>query len=186
MKPNSNMKKRVITLCSIAFLCILIIAFGLSVFQSKHISKFSKSDEKASIAYNYLENHTDLSSAQIIGIISNIKSQSNFDTTIHQTTPNLVGLMCWSYARASKLEDFATQNGKDIDNFYVQLDYIIEEISEDSENFQLVNHNDYTIEDWNSVKNPVDAALIFESLYVRPGISSQNLEDIAINYAESL
>lgn len=94
--------------------------------------------------------------------------------------------MCWSYARASKLEDFATQNVKDIDNFYVQLDYIIEEISEDSENFQLVNHNDYTIEDWNSVKNPVDAALIFESLYVRPGISSQNLEDIAINYAESL
>lgn len=181
MKTN-EMKNRILALCGISALSILIIAFGLSIFKNKNVS----TAEKAVEAYNYLQENTDLSSAQIIGIISNIKSQSNFDTTIHQTTPNLVGLMCWSYARASKLEDFATQNVKDIDNFYVQLDYIIEEISEDSENFQLVNHNDYTIEDWNSVKNPVDAALIFESLYVRPGISSQNLEDIAINYAESL
>lgn len=181
MKTN-EMKNRILALCGISALSILIIAFGLSIFKDKNVS----TDEKAVEAYNYLQENTDLSSAQIIGIISNIKTQSNFDAEIHQTTPNSIGLMCWSYARASKLEDFATQNGKDIDNFYVQLDYIIEEISEDSENFQLVNHNDYTIEDWNSVKNPVDAALIFESLYVRPGISSQNLEDIAINYAESL
>lgn len=181
MKTN-EMKNRILALCGISALSILIIAFGLSIFKDKNVS----TDEKAVEAYNYLQDNTDLSSAQIIGIISNIKTQSNFDAEIHQTTPNSIGLMCWSYTRANKLEDFTTQSGKDIDDFYVQLNYIIEEISEDSENFQLVNYNDYTIEDWNSVKNPVDAALIFESLYVRPGISSQNLEDIAINYAESL
>ncbi len=181
MKTN-EMKNRILALCGISALSILIIAFGLSIFKDKNVS----TDEKAVEAYNYLQDNTDLSSAQIIGIISNIKTQSNFDAEIHQTTPNSIGLMCWSYTRANKLEDFTTQSGKDIDDFYVQLNYIIEEISEDSENFQLVNYNDYTIEDWNSVKNPVDAALIFESLYVRPGISNQNLEDIAINYAESL
>ena len=94
--------------------------------------------------------------------------------------------MCWSYIRADKLKDFAIQNSKSVEDFYVQLDYIIEEISETSTNFQLINYNDYTIEDWNSVQNPVEAALIFESLYVRPGIFSQNLEDNAITYAESL
>lgn len=181
MKTN-EMKKRILALCGISALCILVIAFGLSIFKDKNVS----TDEKAVEAYNYLQDNTDLSSAQIIGIISNIKNQSNFTTTVHQATTNSIGLMCWSYIRADKLEQFATQNNKAVDDFYVQLDYIIEEISEDSENFQLANHNDYTIEDWNSVKNPVDAALIFESLYVRPGISTQNLEDIAINYAESL
>lgn len=182
MKTTNEMKKRLLALCGISALCILIIAFGLSIFKNKNVS----ADEKAVEAYNYLEANTDLSSAQIIGIISNIKTQSNFDATVHQTTPNSIGLMCWSYIRADKLEDFATQNSKEVDDFYLQLDYIIEEISEDSENFQLVNHNGYRIEDWNSVKNPVDAALIFESLYVRPGIFAQNLEDIAITYAKSL
>lgn len=182
MKTTNEMKKRILTLCGISAICILIIAFSLSIFKDRNVS----ADEKAIEAYNYLKSNTDLSSAQIIGIISNIETQSNFDATIHQTIPNSVGLMCWSYNRADKLEDFATQNGKTVEDFYIQLDYIIEEISEDSENFQLVNYNDYTIEDWNSVKNPVDAALIFESLYVRPGIFNKNLEDIAINYAESL
>lgn len=181
MKTN-EMKKRILALSGISALCILIIAFGLSIFKNKNVS----ADEKAIKAYNYLEANTDLSSAQIIGIISNIKTQSNFDAEIHQTTPNSIGLMCWSYIRADKLKDFAIQNSKSVEDFYVQLDYIIEEISETSTNFQLINYNDYTIEDWNSVQNPVEAALIFESLYVRPGIFSQNLEDNAITYAESL
>ena len=75
---------------------------------------------------------------------------------------------------------------KDVDDFYLQLDFILDEISENSSNFQLSDYNGYTIEDWNSVKNPVDAALIFESLYVRPAIFNSELEDIAITYAESL
>lgn len=181
MKTN-EMKKRILVLGGISALCILIIAFGLSIFKNKNVS----ADEKAVEAYNYLEANTDLSYAQIIGIISNIKTQSNFDTTIHETTPNSIGLMCWNYIRADKLKDFAIQNSKTVEDFYVQLDYIIEEISETSINFQLVNYNDYTIEDWNSVRNPVEAALIFESLYLRPRIFSRDLEDTAIIYAESL
>ena len=181
MKTN-EMKKRVLTLCSVSVLCILIVAFSLSIFKNKNVS----ADEKAVEAYNYLEANSDLSSAQIIGIISNIKTQSNFDTSVHETMPNSIGLMCWSHIRADKLKNFATQNNKPVEDFYIQLDYIIEEITETSENFQLVNYNDYTIEDWNSVKNPVDAALIFESLYVRPSIFNQDLEDTAIIYAESL
>ena len=71
MKTN-EMKNRILALCGISALSILIIAFGLSIFKNKNVS----TAEKAVKAYNYLQENTDLSSAQIIGIISNIKSQS--------------------------------------------------------------------------------------------------------------
>ena len=55
MKTN-EMKKRILALSGISALCILIIAFGLSIFKNKNVS----ADEKAIKAYNYLEANTDL------------------------------------------------------------------------------------------------------------------------------
>lgn len=181
MKTN-EMKKRILALCGISALCILIIAFGLSIFKDKNVS----TDEKAVEAYNYLQDNTDLSSAQIIGIISNIKTQSNFDAGIHQTNPYSIGLMCWSNFSANELENFAIQNGKEVNDFYVQLDFLIKDISEDSASFKLFNHKNYTIESWNSVNSPAEAAIIFEALYVKPAFSTPNLEGIASTYAKSL
>ncbi len=182
MKTTNKMKKRILAFGSIATLLILIIAFSLFIFKNKNLSP----NQSAVKAYNYLKDNSDLSSTQIIGIVSNIKAQSNFDTTIHENSDNSIGLMCWSHYRADKLDNFANKKHKDVDDFYLQLDFILDEISENSSNFQLSDYNGYTIEDWNSVKNPVDAALIFESLYVRPAIFNSELEDIAITYAESL
>lgn len=184
MKTN-EMKKRIWALYGISVLCIIsIIIFGLSILKDTNVSV----DEKAVEAYNYLEANTDLSSAQIIGIISNIKLQSNFDTTLHQSSGiSSFGLMNWNYYfLADELEEFAVQNGKDVEDFYLQLDFLIRDISEDSASFKLFNHKNYTIEDWNSVNSPAEAAVIFEAIYIRGPFSTPNLKDIANTYAKSL
>lgn len=92
------------------------------------------------------------------------------------------GLMCWTMAREEQLSKFAKERGEEVTNFYLQLDFILEELkhSSDYANFQLENFNGYTVEDWNEVQSPEEAALAFAYLYVRPGhLNETTLRDLA-------
>ena len=154
--------KRVLFLGAILLIITLFVSLG---------SFLNKETVMEQEAYEYLLKNGDLSPEQAVGIVANIRQQSNFDTSVHDDgTFHSTGLMCWAFAREEQLSKFAKERGEEVTNFYLQLDFILEELKHSSEyaNFQLANFNGYTVEDWNEVQSPEEAAVVFAYVYVRP------------------
>mgnify|MGYP001625124677 FL=1 len=144
---------------------------------------------KEQLAYEYLLKNGDLSPEQAVGIVANIRQQSNFDTSVHEDVVHSTGLMCWAFGREEQLSEFAEAKGEEVTSFYLQLDFLLEELSNSSEftNYQLMNFHGYTIEDWEDAQSPEDAALIFAYLYVRPGkLNETHLMNLAAEIADEV
>ena len=170
---KTELVKRVLFLGAI----LLIITLFVSL-----VSFLNKETLKEQEAYEYLLKNGDLTPQQSVGIVANIRQQSNFDTSVHEGEFPSTGLMCWTMAREEQLSEFAEEKGEEVTNFYLQLDFILEELKDSSEyaNFQLANFNGYTVEDWNEVNSPEEAAVVFAYVYVRPGhLNETTLRDLA-------
>lgn len=170
---KTELVKRVLFLGAI----LLIITLFVSL-----VSFLNKETLKEQEAYEYLLKNGDLTPQQAVGIVANIRQQSNFDTSVHEGEFPSTGLMCWTMAREEQLSEFAEEKGEEVTNFYLQLDFILEELKDSSEyaNFQLANFNGYTVEDWNEVNSPEEAAVVFAYVYVRPGhLNETTLRDLA-------
>ena len=186
-KGGKNMKKLTIETKKrmlLGALILLIIGNAMLLVATllhKNIEQEEVNPEQE--AYEYLLQNGDLSPEQSIGIVANIRQQSNFDTSVHDDgTFHSTGLLCWTMTREEQLSEFAEEKGEEVTNFYLQLDFILEELKDSSEyaNFQLVNYHGYTVEDWNKVQSPEEAALAFAYLYVRPGhLNETTLRDLA-------
>ena len=160
---------------------LLVICLGILM-----VCFLNKETSKEQIAYEYLLKNGDLSPEQAIGIVANIRKESNFDTSVHEDAVHSTGLMCWAFGREEQLSEFAEAKGEEVTSFYLQLDFILEELSNSSEfaNYQLMNFRGYTIEDWEDAQSPEDAALIFAYLYGRPGnLNETHLRDLATEIA---
>ena len=174
------MKKR-ISIFIVTIVFVFIMAVGCFV-SSKETSSKDDTSKKAKLVYNYLLEKGDLSPEQAAGITAVIKQQSNFNTSVHDSGDiSTTGLMCWSFARQEQLVEFASKRGKELTNFYTQLDFILEEIDVNSEYYQLLARcKRYTLDDWNTAPSPEQAALSFTCIYVRPAtVDQESLQALA-------
>ena len=163
----------------VLFLGAILLIISTAIFIASFLNKETLKEQEA---YEYLLKNGDLSPEQAIGIVANIRQQSNFDTSVHEGEFPSTGLMCWTMAREEQLSEFAEEKGKEVTDFYLQLDFILEELKDSSEyaNFQLANFNGYTVEDWNEAQSPEEAAVVFAYVYVRPAyLNETGLKGIA-------
>ena len=177
-------KERLLLLGLILLIIGSTMLLVATLLNKKNIEQELKNGDlsPAQEAYEYLLKNGDLSPEQSVGIVANIRQQSNFDTSVHEGEFPSTGLMCWTMAREEQLSEFAKERGEEVTNFYLQLDFILEELKDSSEyaNFQLANYHGYTVEDWNEAQSPEEAALAFAYLYVRPGhLNETTLRDLA-------
>ena len=149
-----------------AILLVIIFSTGCS---HSEIGFKDYSEEKEELVYNYLLENGDLSPVQAASITAAIKQQSNFDTTVHDSSIGSTGLMCWCFTRKDRLAEYAQIKGKEVTDLYLQLDFILEEINSDSEYYQMVENKGYSVEEWENVTTPEESVLVFTYLYVRPG-----------------
>ena len=141
--------------------CAIIIM--VTIFVGSNAITTKKDDNRVKIAYDYLQKNSDLNEAQIIGILSNIREQSNFKTEKHNEM--CTGLLAWTFHKEDELEKFAKKENKNVNDLYLQLDFIVNEVNSLPES---ISYNGYTLKDWNNVENADDASIIFSSIYIRP------------------
>lgn len=140
--------------------CAIIVM--VTIFAGTNVITTKKDDNRVKIAYDYLQKNSELNEAQIIGILANIRGQSNFKT---ENNGFGTGLMDWTFQREDELEKFAEDENKKVDDLYLQLDFIVKEINSLPER---ICYNGYTLKDWEDVENPDDASIILSSIYIRP------------------
>ncbi len=163
----------------VLFLGAILLIISTAIFIASFLNKETLKEQEA---YEYLLKNGDLTPQQAVGIVANIRQQSNFDTSVHEGELPSTGLMCWTMAREEQLSEFAEEKGEEVTNFYLQLDFILEELKDSSEyaNFQLANYHGYTVEDWNEAQSPEEAAVVFAYVYVRPAyLNETGLKGIA-------
>ena len=178
------MRKKIL---SIVAICITIIASVCIVFAA--LSFFDKEkislSEDQTIAMNYFIDNTDLSAEQLAALFSFIEGNSKFDPTAELINDSF-GLCQWSGKRYENLERFANQEGTSINNFMLQLRFIVEELSPNSQYYALKDYGKYSIYDWIEADNVKDAVITFRAIYA--GILSENsdLLESRVDYANQV
>lgn len=108
------------------------------------------------------------SDVQACGIMACMEISSNFNPAAEDLANTGYGLLFWTAQRKDALKKFADIQGKPIDDFQMQLDFLLDELQPDSKNYQLISHNGYTPEDFWNASTPGEAALSFCSTFERP------------------
>lgn len=124
------------------------------------------------------------SPVQASGIMAAIKMNSNFDPTA--TAPNDFGygLLQWVGHRRDRLEKFADEIGKPIDDSETQLLFLMEEIDSESEYYiYLSSYAGYEWTDFLETTTPREAAECFYMVYSMPMPYNVNL-DLVGEWAE--
>lgn len=125
---------------------------------------------------------------QASGILANIKLESNFNPTATSIDGLGFGMLQWTGIRRERLEQFAEEIGKPVDEVDTQLMFLVEEINPDSEYYTFFGENSYQGYQWTDfldVTNPRDAAKAFSMVCARPSMSRlELLGDIAVDFWE--
>jgi len=93
------------------------------------------------------------------GVAMNFRDESNFNTSIRGDAGNSLGLAQWNGPRLARLRDFASTQGRPIDDPNVQLDFFMHENATNERGA------------WSQVLNsssPQEAAVKFVNLWERP------------------
>lgn len=110
------------------------------------------------------------------GVLGNIEAESGFDPSVIEGGSGIgFGLCQWSFGRRTQLEQYAESKGKEPGDVNTQIKFLIGEITpgggaDGFANYQLMNYNGYSPEDWENAVTPEDAAEAFCWTFERPGI----------------
>lgn len=110
------------------------------------------------------------------GVLGNIEAESGFDPSVIEGGSGIgFGLCQWSFGRRTQLEQYAESKGKEPGDVNTQIKFLIGEITpgggaDGFANYQLMNYNGYSPEDWENATTPEDAAEAFCWTFERPGI----------------
>ena len=126
--------------------------------------------------YKYLTEEKGLSSAAAIGMLVNIESESEFNPkAVEAGSQNGFGL--FQFSDGTKTSFFNKLDGKDPNDWKVQVDYVLnsEFSTRDFEKYVAKNQNTYgvetkirTVEDFYNTDDPLDAMKAFVIGYERP------------------
>ena len=79
------------------------------------------------ICFNYLTGTAALSRAVAIGIMANIKHESNFQPTVKGDSGTSYGLCQWHKSRWDRLKTYCNDNGLDVKSVEAQLRFLVYE-----------------------------------------------------------
>lgn len=164
----------------VALVCVVIVSVTLILKKGEDSLTNEQMD-----AIAYLEEKTALTPVQITSVISFIQTESGFDPSFE--SPNgSYGLCQWSYNRYDNLKEFSEQNGISINNLTLQLEFLVEELSPESEYYSLSDFGDYTVYDWINSDDIEDSIVIFRAIYAN--VISQDTEvlESQVKFAEKI
>lgn len=101
------------------------------------------------------------------GLMGNIHQESGgFNPAIVENggSGEGIGLCQWSYGRRTRLENFASERGKDWSDVDIQLEYLLWELENDGFNGNRTYQNQ-----WENAETPEEAAIAFEKGFERAG-----------------
>lgn len=164
----------------VALVCVVIISVTLI---SKRVENSLTKDQMESIAF--LEEKTALTPVQITSVVSFIQTESGFDPSLESPNGSF-GLCQWLGSRYENLKEFSEQNGTSINNFTLQLEFIVEELSPESEYYSLSNYGGYTVYDWINSDNVEDSIVIFRSIYAKVMPQKNEVLESQVEFAEKI
>lgn len=97
----------------------------------------SSSLEKAQVYKNYLIENHGLSNEQASGFLGNLYAESSLNPSITNPTSGAFGLAQWLGSRKKSLLKFAKDNGKDVNDPFLQLDFAVRELNTTHKNSHL-------------------------------------------------
>lgn len=97
----------------------------------------SSSLEKAQVYKNYLIENHGLSNEQASGFLGNLYAESSLNPSIINPTSGAFGLAQWLGSRKKSLLKFAKDNGKDVNDPFLQLDFAVRELNTAHKNSHL-------------------------------------------------
>ena len=148
--------KRKITLIMAA---VFVIIFGITCFVMWSDEEVNVQDQ----TYQFLTENG-FTHIQACGIMASIKINSNFDPTASAPNDLGYGLLQWGDFRYKKLEMFANEIDKPIEDVETQLMFMLEDITFHWANTEKV----YGWTDFVAAKTPSEAAKIFHIEYTKP------------------
>lgn len=121
-------------------------------------------------AINYLMQKGGFTREQAAGIVGNLMQESSLNSGAENKSEGAFGLAQWRKDRLENLKSFASKQGKNINDPYTQLDFLMHELgtSERKANEAL-----------RQAKSAEEAALVFGKLYERPRVVEQSRLDYA-------
>ena len=143
---------------------------------SNWLDESTSAGKLAREVYKYLTEEKGLSSAAAIGMLVNIESESEFNPkAVEAGSQNGFGL--FQFSDGTKTSFFNKLDGKDPNDWKVQVDYVLnsEFSTRDFEKYVAKNQNTYgvetkirTVEDFYNTDDPLDAMKAFVIGYERP------------------
>ena len=129
----------------------------------------------------------------VAGTMGNIYAESGFDPSVVEHGNGIgFGLIQWSFGRRTAIEQYARDNGRDVNTAELQIEYLLKECDPNDSVFAWMNSSksydgkSWTYDDWKNAKD-IDAAVrSFMFCFERPaGTSSlQKRLDAAKEYYE--
>ncbi len=141
---------------------------------SKIVEERIAIEKKALEAYKILiENMNSVQACSILGLI---EFNSQFDSELTESEGLSYGLMQWSYVRKENLESFASERGKDSNDFEIQVQFILEELNPESHYYQLISREGFLPSDWETVETVTNGVECLSNMYERSAPSKEWLE----------
>lgn len=176
------MRKKTLSIIAtiVALVCVTVVSVTLILKKGE----FSLSQEqRESIAY--LKEKIALTPVQLTSVVSYIETESGFDPSLESSTGSF-GLCQWSGNRYDNLKEFSKKAGSNISNLTLQLDFIIEELSPDSEYYALTDFGDYTVYDWINSDDVDDSVVLFRAIYSKLISEDSEVLDSQLEFAKKI
>ena len=159
--------KKILVFLTLAAVLLLIFTFGFVYGYRANQPEITPQEK----TFKFLTENG-FSDAQACGIMACIEISSNFNSAAEDLNHTGYGLMFWCNQRREILEQYALMLNKPLDDLEMQLEFLLDELNPESENYQLVAYNGYSPENfWNST-TPEEAALSFCCIYEKPHVDS--------------
>lgn len=95
------------------------VSYGFKV-----ITKSGTISENENQIYNFLINEMGYNKAAAVGVLANIKAESNFNPNLYGDNNSSMGICQWHNGRLTAMKNFCTENGYDATSLYGQLRYL--------------------------------------------------------------
>ena len=173
LKRNTNLHVKVLLFILLALLCLFIFRVPVEARQTK-LDKYYY----ATKTYEYLTLRN-FSPAAACGIIGNMMIETSGGTLalkpyVYSPSGNFYGLCQWSTNYYSGVKDLP---------FEYQLDYLLGTISWEFNTFGWLYKDNFDFEDFITISDPIEAALVFAKVYERCGPASFELRKEAAQIA---
>lgn len=166
LKRHTNLHFKILLFILLFLLLFLILKTPVEAQQHKYYYAVQ--------TYEYLTQRN-FSSESACGIIGNMMIETSggtLDIKPHVYSPNgnFYGLCQWSTSYYSGAKDLP---------FEYQLDYLLGTLTWEFKTFGWLHQEGFTLEDFITLDDPEEAALIFAKVYERCGLASYNLRQEA-------